>query len=521
MSSLRVPGAPDPERGILPCLPLPDETPSAIDYKDVSPPATAEKGKSWITTVEATLTEYNFETRGIQRVEEHERHDLRNLGYSQVAILWFAINLAANNITLGMLGPSVYSLGFKDSCLCAVFGMMVGCLATAYTATFGPRSGNRTMIFSRYSMGFYPSKVVVSLNIIVLLGYSLIDCVVAGQVLSHVSSSNLSIVVGIVIVAIVTWFVTTFGYSVFHMYEKYAWFPQLVVLSILAGVAGPKFDTSTPSSAPDTRTLIGNRISFFSLCLSAAVTYSGEAGDYLVYYPSNTPGWKVFAVTYGGLTSSFTMVYILGIGLASGMASNPDWAEAYETSQGALIVEAFAPLGGFGKFCGVVIALGLISNLIPPTYSAGVDVQILGSWAERVPRALWNTAGVIIYTICAAVGRAHLSSIFTNFLALMGYWVCIWIALTLEEHVLFRWKKGYDWTAWNKKDKLPMGYAAFTSFVVGWVGAIMCMAQVWYIGPIAKQIGQDGGDLGNYVGFAFAAVVYPPLRWLELKRFGR
>lgn len=100
---------------------------------------------------ERQLVAYNLEARGIQRVEPDERHDLRSLGYAQAAILWFSINLAANNITLGMLGPAVFYLGFLDSCLCAVFGMLVGCLAVAYIATFGPRSGNRTMIFSRYA----------------------------------------------------------------------------------------------------------------------------------------------------------------------------------------------------------------------------------------------------------------------------------------------------------------------------------------------------------------------------------
>lgn len=57
--------------------------------------------------------------------------------------------------------------------------------------------------------------------------------------------------------------------------------------------------------------------------------------------------------------------------------------------------------------------------------------------------------------------------------------------------------------------------------VIGWAGAILCMAQVWYIGPIAAEVGDYGGDMGNYVGFAWAALVYPPLRWLEIKRFGR
>lgn len=99
---------------------------------------------------ERQLVAYNLEARGIQRVEPEERQDLRLLGYSQVAIMWFSVNLAANNITLGMLGPAVFTLGFLDSCMLSIFGAFVGCLVVSYIATFGPKSGNRTMIFSRY-----------------------------------------------------------------------------------------------------------------------------------------------------------------------------------------------------------------------------------------------------------------------------------------------------------------------------------------------------------------------------------
>jgi hypothetical protein len=98
---------------------------------------------------ERQLVAYNLEARGIQRVEPDERHDLRLLGYSQVAIMWFSVNLAANNITLGMLGPAVFALGFLDACMLSVFGAFLGSLVVAYIATFGPKSGNRTMIFSR------------------------------------------------------------------------------------------------------------------------------------------------------------------------------------------------------------------------------------------------------------------------------------------------------------------------------------------------------------------------------------
>lgn len=145
---------------------------------------------------EWTLRRYNVESRGIERVLPAHRHTTEHLGFVQICVLWVSINLTANNTTLGMLGPTVFYLSFRDSCLCAVFGMLVGCLPVAYIATFGPRSGNRTMVLSRYIMGWWPSKLIVILTLIILLGYSLIDVVIAGQILSAVSTNgSLSIVV--------------------------------------------------------------------------------------------------------------------------------------------------------------------------------------------------------------------------------------------------------------------------------------------------------------------------------------
>jgi len=237
------------------------------------------------------------------------------------------------------------------------------------------------------------------------------------------------------------------------------------------------------------------RLSFFSICLSAAITYAPLAADFFVYYPENTSRLTIFTLTLTGLVLSFSFALISGIGLGSGITAHAEYATAYAKGQGALIVEGFGPLHGFGKFCSVIVALGLIANTVAPTYSSGVDFQILGRYAERVPRVIWNTVGVIIYTVCALVGRAHLSEIFTNFLALMGYWVAIWFAIVLEEFLIFRWRSGYHWIAWRDPKKLPIGFAAFAAFVVGWVGAILSMCEVWYVGPIAKLVGDYGADV--------------------------
>lgn len=106
----------------------------------------AEKIGRSIRNVEQRLVRYNLEARGIQRVEPHETHDISWRRYLQVFVLWFSINLAAVNVTLGMLAPTVYALSFKDAALCAVFGSLTGSLAVAYIAIWGPLSGNRAMV---------------------------------------------------------------------------------------------------------------------------------------------------------------------------------------------------------------------------------------------------------------------------------------------------------------------------------------------------------------------------------------
>lgn len=87
-----------------------------------------------------------LEARGIRRVLPSERHDITPLRYAQMAIMWFSANITANNLAVGTLGPITFHLGFTDGAMMVVFGCFVGSLFTAYTSTWGPKSGNRTMV---------------------------------------------------------------------------------------------------------------------------------------------------------------------------------------------------------------------------------------------------------------------------------------------------------------------------------------------------------------------------------------
>ena len=111
----------------------------------------------------------------------------------------------------------------------------------------------------------------------------------------------MSIAVGIIITALISWLVAVFGMAVFQAYERFdclftcptpnllsltanrwAGIPQLIVLLILVGIAGKHFDTSSQSSG-GAATVTAGRLSFFSLSLSAPLSWAGAGSDYYVY----------------------------------------------------------------------------------------------------------------------------------------------------------------------------------------------------------------------------------------------
>lgn len=78
-----------------------------------------------------------------------------------------------------------------------------------------------TKVIARYFMGYWPAKLITILNIIIMVGYGTISCILGGQILSAVSGGSMTVIVGIVIIALITWIVAVFGMEPFHVYERY------------------------------------------------------------------------------------------------------------------------------------------------------------------------------------------------------------------------------------------------------------------------------------------------------------
>ncbi|KAB8259629.1 hypothetical protein BDV32DRAFT_57626 [Aspergillus pseudonomiae] len=460
------------------------------------------------------------EARGIERVADDERQPPAPNTYIRIFLLWLSSALTGNNIIVGLYGPSLYGLDWNQATICATLGVMLGSMCVGYMSTWGPKSGNRTLVVTRYFLGYYLSKVCCLLNILTMLGYGMMNCILGGQVIYTVSGGRTAVPVGIIVVSALTWFIATLGVHLFQFYTRYAWIIQALTLAIMIGSAGPSFITS-PHVSPDIpRATAADRLSFFSLCFASAVTWAPASADYFVYLPTATKSWGMFLAGSTGTSLAMALTTLLGIGLATGIDTNQAWIEASLASPGSLLAASFSNLHGFGRLCAVILLLGTVSNNIPCTYSAGLNLQMLGRYGPRIPRPLLTTFEVVIYTVCAIVAREYLREIMENFLPLMSYWIVAWLAVCLEEAWIFRRGHSYDWTIWNNPHRLPMGLAAGASFVFGLLGAVLGMSQSYFVGPIAKALPHNC-DLGMWLAFGFTAVVYPAFRCVELRVVGR
>ncbi|KAH0123264.1 cytosine-purine permease, partial [Aureobasidium melanogenum] len=240
------------------------------------------------------------------------------------------------------------------------------------------------------------------------------------------------------------------------------------------------------------------------------------AGDFAVYMVPEASSAKVFAYTYGGLFLPTVPLLVLGAAIGGACPNVPSWQAGYDsTSVGGVLAAMLEPAGGFGKFVVVLLAFSLLGNIAATMYSITLNFQLLLPWMVRVPRFLF---AIVITAIVIPVAIRAATSFFNNlenFIGVIGYWSSAFVAVVVIEHAWFRKSdcSAYNHEKWNKANMLPSGIAALGASALSFALVIPSMAQVWYTGPIAKTT----GDIGFELAFVVTALLYVPLRYLEIR----
>ncbi|EXF77116.1 NCS1 nucleoside transporter [Colletotrichum fioriniae PJ7] len=411
-----------------------------------------------------------------------------------------------------MLGPSLFGLKLRDSFLVILFFTLLSTLAPAFLATLGPKTGMRSMIQARYSFGRYLVSVPVVLNLATLTGFCVIICVVGGQCLSAVTSGALSPDLGIVLIAILSLFISFCGFKVLHFYETYAFIPAVIAIVIATGCGGSRL-AEQAEMTPATASAV---LSFGMIVASYMIPWACIASDLTTYFDPKVrwASHRIFTYSYLGLILPTVPLMTLGSAIGGAITNVPEWQEEYDkTLVGGVLAAMLSPAGGFGKFVIVILAFTLLGNVSGTLYAITLNFQTLVPWLVRVPRYIFS---VIVTAIMIPVAIKAADDFFLNlenFVALIGYWSASFVGIVLVEHFLFR--KGnpqlYDQHVWNVSSGLPSGAAALGAGILSFGLVIPCMAQAWWTGPIAETT----GDIGFEVAFIMSAIFYLPLRYLE------
>ncbi|EZF30985.1 hypothetical protein H101_05384 [Trichophyton interdigitale H6] len=464
--------------------------------------------QSYISTFWSRLASWGVELRGIVPVDLKDRTD-RNV--FSLFVLWFTISCNLLPVITGMVGTLSLKLSLRDASLVIIFFNLLCTVPPAYLSVFGPKTGMRQMIQARYSYGLYLVNIVVLLNMSTMSGFTIINCVIGGQTLSAING-DLSVNVGIVIVACVALFISFFGYRVLYHYEKWAWIPTLISLVVATGFGG-KYLANQQTPPPATAVPI---LSFGGLLAGFLIPWAALSSDYCAYFHPSVNSKHVFAAVYAGLCLPNIPLMILGAAIGGAVPNIPSWSSAYETgSVGGILAAMLASAGGFGKFIIVLLTFSTLGNIAASIYSISLNFQLLLPIFLRVPRAIF--AIVFIAIVIPVSIRAAVSFFVSleNFAAVISYWSATFVAIIAIEHVVFR--KGdyasYDATIWNDAAALPSGVAAIAAGALSFALVVPCMLQTWFQGPIAKIT----GDIGFEVAMVLSGILYLPLRALEIK----
>ncbi|KAI6842355.1 hypothetical protein KC340_g1761 [Hortaea werneckii] len=475
------------------------------------------KLRSWESAMDRKL---GIESEAIDRKLPDERQPMTWASQLGMALLWASGTMNLSCFSTGFLGWQ-FGLSLKQSIVIVIFASLLGGAVSAFSATLGAATGLRQISISRYSMGWWPNKVVAALNVIQQLGWSAAGCITGGIALVAASDGSIPIAVGVIIIAIVSLVVSFAGLKMILIYERYAWAIYLVIFLIIFGQTGRYADNSpTDLAGAD---LSGQVLSLIAVVYGSSASWCTIASDYYVSYPVNVSRVKVFIFTTLGISIPTSIGMVAGCVVSSALNNRPDWNDIYENQGlGFLLQEALYPYG-FAKFLLVLLVLSGINCNIINTYSAAISCQQFARPFARMPRFVWTILCFGVIVALSLAGRKQLQAYLENFLSMLGYWCTSYFVILFCEHYIFR--KGnfanYDLDGWNDPKKLPVGVAAFCAFALGVVMWIMGLVQTWYVGPVGARIGSSGGDVANELTLAVTAIAYVPFRYLELKYIGR
>lgn len=130
----------------------------------------------------------------------------------------------------------------------------------------------------------------------------------------------------------VSWLIASGGYKFIHSYARLAFIIPGISFIAMYAVFGKNFSSAAVPEPSDPETHAGQVLSYIAVIFGSYAGWTPVSADYYIYFPENTPDWKIFGISFLGIWILPTIAITCGAGFASATLYNTEWLDAYTGS---------------------------------------------------------------------------------------------------------------------------------------------------------------------------------------------
>lgn len=337
-------------------------------------------------------------------------------------MIWLAANLVVTTLLTGTL--FVPGIDFAGSIGMIVAGTLLGAIVLTTIGAIGTRTGLSTMALTRGSFGTRGTLVPVAANILVLMGWSWVQAMLAGVtvdalVMQTTGYSNpilFSVLCEVIVVIL-----AIFGHEGIAKVEPWL---AVVMIAIIAWIFWQAFGTYSPAemqAIPTDGSMTHGIV--LDIVIATAISWTVLSAD-INRYARTTRG----GVLGSGIGYAASTVISMSLGTT---------AIAYVALSGAEVI-AFDPatiVTAFGPAFAIVVFVSVMATNTMAVY--GMTTSFVNSLPGRRPRFLSSAIGLGIISI-AGSSLLFLLDQFVTFLTLIGAMFVPVFAIMIVDYFVIR-----------------------------------------------------------------------------------
>jgi len=247
-----------------------------------------------------------IETHTIYPIPAGERHGRA----ADLFTVWFGSNIMILTIVTGALATLRFRLSLVSAVLAILVGNLVGGVFMALHAAQGPQLGVPQMVQSRGQFGSVGANFVVTLVVVMYLGFVASNLVLGGESL-HSIAAGISDQSGIVLISFLSLAAAIYGYDLIHAYAR--WMTWICGAALAACFACVIWVHPLPADIwLRGATTFSGFLGMISVGALWQIAYAPYVSDYSRYMPADSGVRPTFWASYWGCVLGSALPMLLG-----------------------------------------------------------------------------------------------------------------------------------------------------------------------------------------------------------------